>query len=219
MNNRVLKRFTIIAILFVVFITILFAIPFIRFIKESGQLRNFIESFGLLAPIAYIVLTILQILVPFIPGEPFELMAGYVFGSLKGSLLCFFSEALASILIVLVVKRFGSILVEYFFTKEKIEKLSFLKNKKAFALYALLFMIPGTPKDILCYVGALANYKTIPLILITTILRLPGILTSTISAGAMGDQNYRFGILVYTITVILSILGFLFYNYIEKKKS
>ena len=103
-NSLLLKS---LAVIIVITITILFSSPFIRFINNPERLRAFIESFGIMAPIVYIFLSFIQIVIPIIPGEPFELLAGYVFGFYKGTLLCLFAESISSILIILLVRKYG----------------------------------------------------------------------------------------------------------------
>lgn len=218
MNKKLIKILTIIGIIIVLLITVSLSVPFIRFIEDPDKLRNLLESYGTLAPLMFVLLSMIQIFIPFIPGEPFELLAGYLFGGLKGSLLCLFAGSISSIIIIVLVRKYGTRLVEAFFKKEEHERLNHLKTKNAFLLYSLIFILPGTPKDLLCYIGGLTDFEIIPLIIVTTLGRIPGIITSTIPAGAIGDENYLFGIIVYSITIVLSIVSLLIYKRIVNKK-
>ena len=213
------KPLIIAGVILIVLIVVAFSIPFIKFIKDPEKLRNFIDSFGIFSSLVYVLLVVLQILLPFIPGEPFELFAGYAFGHVEGFFLCFFAESLSSIIIIFLTRKLGQKFVENFFPKDKIKKLSFLKSKKAFVLYTIIFIMPGTPKDLLCYFGGLANFDLVPLILVTTLGRIPSILTSVITGGAFGSENYKLGIIVYAITFAISLFGLLIYNTISKNKN
>ena len=56
------------------------------------------------------------------------------------------------------VRRFGRELVEVFFPKEKIESLRFLQSSpKRDLLFWIVFVVPGTPKDLLCYFAGLTD--------------------------------------------------------------
>lgn len=212
MKKITLKKMVIIALVIFIILLIIFSIPFIQFIENPNKLRKYIDSFGVLAPLIFILLSMVQILIPFIPGEPFELLAGYSFGFIKGSLLCILASSLASIIIILMVKKHGLLLVDLFFPKNEYNVLDKLKSKKAFLIYSLLFIIPGTPKDLLCYFGGLADYDLLPLLFITIIGRIPSIVTSTYPANALSERKYLFAIIVYAITGIISILGYLYYK-------
>lgn len=218
MSQRKFKLLVICGIIVALVLIIGFSIPFIRFIEDPDKLRQLIESTGIFAPLMFCLLSMIQILIPFIPGEPFELLAGYMFGSFKGTILCLFAGSIASIIIILLVKKYGTKLVEIFFKKDEHHKLDFLKTKKAFYIYMLLFIVPGTPKDLLCYIGGLAHFDLLPLLLVTTLGRIPSIITSTIPADALGSKNYELAIIVYAITIMLSIVGILIYNHIQKKR-
>lgn len=208
-----------IGLIVVVTITIGFSVPFINYIDKPDELRMLIESYKSFAPIMYIFLTMFQVLMPFIPGEPFELLAGYLFGSVEGALICLISSSIASILIILLVRKYGTKLVHVFFKEREHKKLHFLKSKKAFFIYSLLFILPGTPKDLLCYVGGLAKFDLIPLIIVTTLGRIPGIITSTIPADVFGDKNYLSAAIIYGVTIVISLISLYVYKKIVDKNS
>ena len=218
MSQRKIKLLVGFATFLAIIIVIAFSVPFIRFIEDPEKLRTVIENAGALAPLMFCLLSMIQILIPFIPGEPFELLAGYMFGVIEGTLLCFIAGSISSIIIILLVRKYGTKLVEVFFNEKQHKRLDFLKSKKAFFVYLLLFIIPGTPKDLLCYIGGLTKFDLTPLILVTTIGRLPGIITSTLPAGALGNKNYKLAIIVYAITIAISIIGSIIYNSIQKKQ-
>lgn len=212
------KIIVIICILIVLIITIGFSIPFIKYIEEPDNLRRLLDSYGALAPLAFITLVIIQILIPYIPGEPFELLAGYMFGSFKGTILCLVSGSIASCIIILLVRKYGEKILNVFFNSKEHNKIKFLRQKKYFFLFAILFIIPGTPKDLLCYVAGLSDYDLIPLIIVTSIGRIPSIVTSTITSDAISNENYLFAIIVYGSTILISSICLIVYNKITQNR-
>lgn len=218
MDKKKIKVLVLIGIIIAIILTIGLSIPFIKYIDNPQKLESIIESTGVLAPLAFFLLSMIQIIIPFIPGEPFELLAGYMFGSFEGSLLCFLAGSLSSIIIIVLVRKYGTKLVELFFKKEEHERLNFLKTKKAFLLYSLIFILPGTPKDLLCYIGGLTDFDLIPLLIVTTVGRIPGIVTSTIPADIASEKKYLLAIIIYGVTIVLSIISLLIYSSIQKKK-
>lgn len=206
MNRKNSLFFKIIAVVIVLSITIVFCVPFIKFINNPDELRVFIESFGIMAPLAYILLTFIQILVPIIPGEPFELLAGYVFGLVKGTLLCLFAESISSIIIILMVRRYGDKIVKLFFSEDTLKKLEKYKNEKNFYIFILLFVLPGTPKDLICYFAGLTKFKLFPLLLASTLGRFPSIITSTLPGSLSGEKNYILALGIYLVVGIISFV-------------
>ena len=77
--------------------------------------------------------------------------------------------------------------------------------------------MPGTPKDMLCYFAGLTDMKPGVWALISSLGRIPSVITSTIGGDALGTKNYWFAIGVFAVTLLFSAVGLLLYNYICKK--
>mgnify|MGYP000560776280 FL=1 len=127
-------------------------VPLVRFASEPEKFRQWVDNNGIWSRFAYMGMVILQVVIAVLPGEPFEIAAGYAFGAVEGSLLCIAASTLGSITVFLLVRYFGVPLVEVFFSEEKLHRIKFLKTtpKRDF-IFFIIFMIPGTPKDLLCY--------------------------------------------------------------------
>ena len=156
---------------------------------------------------------ILQIVVAAIPGEPLEIAAGYAFGALEGTLLCMFGAFIGRVAVFLLVRRFGTKAVEVFFPLEKLNTLSFLQNRRKLTAWVFfLFFLPGTPKDLLCYVVGLTDLPLKTWLIVSAIAPFPSIVTSTIGGDALGMGNYTFALLVFVATMVISGGGLLVYR-------
>ena len=176
------------------------------------------DAHGAWGKLAYMGMVILQVIVAIIPGEPLEIGGGYAFGALWGTALCLIAAAAGSVLVFLFVRRFGVKVVEVFFPAEKLQSLRFLHSSpKRDFLFLLIFTIPGTPKDMLSYFAGLTDIKFGTFLLISSLGRIPSVITSTIGGNALGTKNYWFAIGVFAGTLALSGVGLLIYNYICKK--
>ena len=101
---------------------------------------------------------------------------------------------------------------------EKLEKLKFLQSSpKRDALFWLIFTVPGTPKDLLCYFAGLTDLSWGKWLLLCTVGRLPSVLTSTIGGSALGVKDYQFAILVFAVTLAVSGVGLLIYRAICRR--
>lgn len=210
-------------IIFVAILTalvIVIGIPLIKFVSEPEKFRQWVDTHGIWGQLLYMFCVILQILVAFIPGEPLELVAGYAFGAIHGTVLCLLASTIGSVLVFGLVRRFGTHLVEVFYPVEKLRELRFLKkSKKRDILYAIIFFIPGTPKDLLCYFGGLTDMKFTTYFLITSLGRLPAMITSTLSGNSLGTASYKTAVIIIAVTLIISGLGLLIYRHICKKNN
>lgn len=187
--------------------------PLLQFVSEPDKFRQWVDSHGLLGPLAFLGMMVLQVFVAVIPGEPLEIGAGYAFGAVEGTILCILGAAIGSTLVFLFVRRFGVRAVEVFISREKIHSLRFLQNTRRVHLFLLVaFLLPGTPKDVLCYVAGLTTLKLGPFILISSICRLPSIVTSTIGGSALGSGQWGMAAIVFAATLVISAIGLWIYK-------
>ncbi|MCI9443797.1 MAG: TVP38/TMEM64 family protein [Oscillospiraceae bacterium] len=193
--------------------------PLIRFVQEPERFRAWVDQQGVWAPLAFMGMIVLQIVVAVIPGEPLEIAAGYAFGSLEGTLLCLLGSFVGRTVVFLLVRRFGTRAVEVFFPLEKLQTLKFLQNKRRLTFWVFfLFFLPGTPKDVLCYLVGLTDLPLKAWLIISAIAPIPSIVTSTIGGDALGMGNYVFAILVFILTGIISGLGLLLYRWVCQRQ-
>ena len=193
--------------------------PMVALAGEPERFRAWVDGHGIWGSLAFLGMMTLQVVIALIPGEPLEIAAGYAFGFWQGTFLCLLGIFLGSVLVFLLVRRFGTTLVEVFFSREKIQSLRFLhqSRRRDFLIFLVLF-IPGTPKDLLSYFAGLTDIKLGRWLLITTVARIPSVVTSTVGGNAVGEQNYLFAILVFAATLAVSGLGLWIYQRISRRK-
>jgi len=192
-----------------------------RWLASFSQegLRDYILSFGAASWLVFLVLQFLQVLIALIPGELLESVAGFVFGPLWGTVLCYIGIALASALVFVMSRRFGVKLVEIFTSREKINQLRFLNTeKKRNFLIFLLFFIPGTPKDLLTYFAGLTEIRMLDFLLISLVARIPSVISSTFGGHLLGEGRYIGAVILYGVTGAVSLIGMAGYNWWIKHK-
>lgn len=190
----------------------------VRFAREPEAFRQWVAGHGVWGMAAYAGMVFLQVLVAIIPGEPLEIAGGYAFGAVWGTVLCLLGSILGSVAVFAVVRKWGIPLVEVFFPREKLEKLSFLRTSpKRTALLWLVFTVPGTPKDLLCYFAGLTDLSWSSWLLIASVGRIPSIVTSTVGGDALGMQNYQFAVVTFLATLVIAGVGLLIYRQVCRR--
>lgn len=214
-NTKAIIGITIVT-LFFVGIAILIGKPLIEFVSNPTQFRQWVNDNGIIAPIAFVGMVVLQVIIAIIPGEPLEIGAGYAFGTIHGTLLTMLGITIGSICIFLAVKRWGMKIVNIFFSQEKIENIKWIHNtKKLYLISIILFAIPGTPKDLITYFAGLTEMKLLPFLLIVNFARLPSIITSTLGGNAIGTKKYGMAAIVFAVTALITIIGIMIYKHIN----
>lgn len=189
------------------------------FEADPRLFRQWIDSFGIFGPVAFVGMVVLQVVFAIVPGEPFEIGAGYAFGIIDGVLLSVLGFVIGSIIIFIMVRRFGEGIVEVFFSQKKTEKIkAMLENKNSRKVLFVLFLIPGTPKDLITYVIALTPASFSDMIFLVSVARLPSLVTSVVAGDAIGEERMITAAIVFAVTAVISMTGAFIYRKVSERK-
>ena len=193
--------------------------PLLQFLSEPERFRAWIGERGVWGVAAFMLLNMLQVFVAVIPGGPFSMAAGYAFGPLWGTLICLAATTAASTLVLLIVRRWGGAAVRFLSGKDPEELALFQKMERAEWVFLLVFLIPGSPKDVLSYAAGLMKLPLPSWIVINLIGRFPGIALSVLGGDRVMRGDYLLAAGLTLLCGALYIAGMIIYkNYMEKKK-
>ncbi|HJF34573.1 MAG TPA: VTT domain-containing protein [Clostridium perfringens] len=185
---KIFKIFLAIIVLSLFLGIIIYLFPIMKDLSTlEGQItfKEKVENSGILGLLSLFGLQVAQIFLIIVPGEPIEILAGMCYGSLWGTVFIMLSACIISTTIFLLVRKFGRKFVYDFCDKSKVEKIEnskvFQNPKKIEFIMLILFLIPGTPKDLLVYVAGLLPIKPLKFIIISTFARFPSVITSTLA--------------------------------------
>ena len=186
---------------------------------DAESLKLFLAQFRGFDKWVFVAIRAFQTVIKIIPAEPLEIGSGALYGTWEGMFLCILGTMIGSVVIIALTRAFGRRLVNAFIPIEKIESLRFLQNKKKVYLSLFfIYLIPGTPKDVLTYAAGLTGLNMKKFLLITGIARIPSIITSTWCGQEIINKNYTLAILIFAATGILSIVCSVIYNKISSEK-
>lgn len=194
-------------------------------ITDEGKeaYREKIQSSGIGGVFIILGLEIAQIFLFILPGEPIEILAGMCFGGLWGTILIMVSVCITSIIIYLLVGKFGRSFIYSFCSEEQIKKWEnskMLKNSKNIEfIMLLLFFIPGTPKDLLTYLACILPIKPGRFIAVSTVARFPSIISSTLAGEHIASGNWKIAAIIYGITFLIVAIAVLLFKKFDKSNS
>ncbi len=225
-NKKIFNIVKIILLLVAISIMIFATIKLFPYFKNLGttqgrlEFKEKIDTIGFKGILLVITLVIIQLFLAFIPGEPIEIIAGMCCGTIGGMIAIFVGVFLASSIIFFSVRKFGKNFIHSFLKEENIDKLEknklFSDEKKLEFVLFILFFIPGTPKDLFVYLGAILPINPTRFLFISTFARFPSVITSTYCGANLIDGNFKMSITVFAITFLISILGIFAYNKFQK---
>lgn len=168
----------------------------------------------------FLLIQMLQVLFAFIPGEAVEFAAGYLYGAFTGTVLCLLGVAAATALIFGLTRLLGRKFSQIMLDQRDLKRLNFLKNEKNVELFFIIvYSLIGTPKDAITYFAGVTKIRFGVFMAISTFCRIPSILTSTLAGQAMGQENYLLSGLIFGISALVAIGGWLIYRKISKRDS
>ena len=180
------------------------------FFTDRTKAIHFIQSFHPFDEVAFIVLQVLQVIAAPIPGEATGLIGGYLYGPILGTIYSTIGLTVGSWIAFMLARIFGMSLVEKVVKPEVIAKYDhFLEHQGAFVSF-LLFLIPGFPKDYLCYIMGVSHMPTRTFIIVSTVGRLLGTMLLSVSGSYARNDAYMTLVWIMLVSGIFVIIAFIY---------
>ncbi len=155
-SKLILNILTIIGIVAVIFF-VYFAVKE-RWFLDNEILLTKIKSFGLLAPLCFILIQMVQVVLPVIPGGASCLVGVMAFGAVGGFIYNYVGLVLGSICSFLLSRKFGMSIINKLFKEKDIKKaLDKINNSKYDLIFFLIILLPGLPDDLFCYISGITK--------------------------------------------------------------
>ena len=155
--------------------------------SDPASLRAWLLRQGAYAPLAIILLQVIQVVVAPIPGQAVGLAAGYLFGVGPGTLLSLAGTALGSLLAFSLARRLGRPLVERLVPPEWLSRLDAGAQKRRLFFFLVIYLLPFLPDDMACFAAGLTPIPIPALMAVALLGRVPGLWVSCwLGANAVG---------------------------------
>lgn len=187
-----------------------------KFFFDPRKLKSFIISYGEYAPFVFVGVQALQVIFAPIPGEVTGFVGGLLFGTKKGLLLSTVGLTLGSLFAFFLSRLLGMRFVERVVKREYVEAFNKFITHKGLGLVFVLYLIPGFPKDTLCYLLGLSHIRTLDFIVINVLGRAPGTFMLSLQGNALRHAEYRTLVVLIFVTVIGVLLLYACRRYIGK---
>ena len=171
----------------------------------SSDFADWVNSFGFFGPLVYILAQILQMVIAPIPGQVITATGGYLFGW-WGILWTLIGTAIGGFIVFWLARKFGRPLIEKFFKKSSINKFEFIFNKNATFIIFIIFLLPGLPDDLICFMAGLTKVPIKTLVIILLLGHLPSIVVTNYIGAGLDDANLAPVVITTIIIVIIFAL-------------
>jgi uncharacterized membrane protein YdjX (TVP38/TMEM64 family) len=185
-------------------------------LNDHYRFKEAIDSFGPYSPLAFILLQVVQVVVAPIPGAPVGFLGGYLFGVKWGFIYSTIGLTLGSLLAFRIAGIFERWLVKKFASSKKLKKFDYLMGHEGVIIGFFLFLIPGFPKDALCYILGLTPMRLGIFLIISTIGRIPGTLIATLQGAKAFNHQYAIFFVLAGISALITLIFYVYQEDIHK---
>jgi len=172
---------------------------------HGKEIREAILDKGPLAPLIFIAVQVLQVLIAPIPGEASGILGGYLFGALPALVYSTIGLTIGSWLAFLVGRLLSDLVRRSLEHTALYKKFNHLVSKGDFAIPFILFLLPGFPKDSLAYLLGMSHMPLPVFLFITGVGRIPGTLLLSLQGADIFSGNYLRLVILLLISALVAI--------------
>lgn len=176
------------------------------FFSSTENLRSFVESTGFVAPLVIILYQVLQVVVAPIPGQGLDFANGFLFGPVFGSFISLAGISAGTILAMFLARKFGRPLVRALVSERGLAAVERYLDERSLGVFFLLFLIPSTPDDLLCFAYGLTPLPLKRGFIVALLGRAPGVVASVLVGSAGGVISPVAFLFVSVLVSIIMIL-------------
>jgi uncharacterized membrane protein YdjX (TVP38/TMEM64 family) len=159
------------------------------FFTDKRKLINLIKE-SPFDEVVFIALQVVQVVAAPIPGEVTGFIGGYIYGPVLGTIYSTIGLTLGSWLAFVLAHFFGMPLLEKVIKPAIIEKFDHFMEHQGLLVSFFLFLIPGFPKDYLCYIMGVSRMPVGTFLIISAAGRLLGTIMLTVMGSSARNGHY-----------------------------
>ncbi len=216
LGKKTIINFLVFLVAFVGIIVLMYVFGWLDLFLDKQRLLDFIEKHRTNAVCIFVGLQALQVVFAPIPGEMTGFVGGMLFGTFWGIVYSTIGLTLGSWIAFTLAKIVGRPLVESIVSPETMQQYDYVMKHKGLFLALLLFIIPGFPKDYLCYLLGLGHMGHISFLLISTMGRLLGTVMLTLGGAFFRNKQYIALFSLVGISIFLILLTMIYRKNIEQ---
>jgi uncharacterized membrane protein YdjX (TVP38/TMEM64 family) len=177
----------------------------VRLYQDKKFLKETVRSWGLMAPLVFIAIQALQVIISPIPGEITGPVGGALFGTWLGLLYSTIGLTVGTLFCFWVGRKWGEPLVRPWLSEHHWNQMNFVLEAEGAIICFILYLIPGFPKDIVSYLFGISPMPFWLFAVVSTVARIPGTWVSSYFGAHVAEQQYIYAIAFMAIVVALCL--------------
>ncbi len=226
-NKKIQRIITVVVVFGFFFLGYLYRVPLLEKIislydlfTDRDQIKSFVTSFGAGAPVVFIIIQILQVLLAPFPGEATGFIGGFLFGTAKGFFYSSIGLTVGSLINFTIGRFLGKRYVRKLIPPAQLERIDNVVKRQGVIVLFILFVFPGFPKDYLCLLLGLSAIPLKIFIILVAIGRMPGTLMLSLQGSYLFEQRYGWFAVIIGLCLVLIFFAYRYredlYQWLEK---
>lgn len=178
-------------------------------LADPERLRAFFLGFGLLAPVAFVMVQAAQVVLAPLPGQVLGFVAGYLFGAVAGTVLSVGGATIGTYVVVRLARRYGRPAVERLVHPATIDQFDAAVEQRGRLALLVVFLIPGLPDDAICFAAGLTRLELRWILLVSVVGRLPGYAVVSLAGSRLAGGRPDETLLLLGLLAALSLGAYL----------
>lgn len=172
----------------------------------SEEYIELLRSFGIRGSLTLSILSMLQVVLTFLPAEPVQVLAGIGYGLWHGALICLVGVIVGNTIVYVMYKVFGDKLADYFHRNIDVDFHKIRSSKRFALIIFLLYFLPAIPYGLICFFSASIDLKYPRYILITSLGSIPSILIGVGMGHLAMATSWIISLIVFVILIALIVV-------------
>lgn len=178
------------------------------FVFHAAELRLWLQQFGVLAPLVFTLIQIVQVIVAPVPGQVVALVAGYLFGPLAGTVYSLTGVLVGSAIAFSLAKRYGRSFVEEMLHEDVVARFDGFVDRVGIPGLIAFVVVPGLPDDAICFLAGLTTWRFRTFMAAIAVGRLPAYVLTVYAGGELASGRFLEGMVLIGSVVVFSAVGY-----------
>ena len=177
----------------------------VRLYQDKKFLKETVRAWGVMAPLVFIAIQALQVIISPIPGEITGPVGGALFGTWLGLFYSTIGLTVGTLFCFWVGRKWGEPLVRPWLSEHHWNQMNFILEAEGAIICFILYLIPGFPKDIISYLFGISPMPFWLFAVVSTVARIPGTWVSSYFGAHVAEQQYLYAIAFMAIVIALCL--------------
>ena len=180
-------------------------------LHDPAAIHQYVSRFGPLAPLVFVTVQALQVIVAPVPAQVLAVAGGYLFGAWQGALFRLVGVTIGSAVAFALSRRYGRPYVRRLIGPQRLARFDSFVDRSGVTGVFLLFLIPGPwPDDVVCFVAGVSTIPFRTLVVLAVVGRGPSLFVASFLGAELVTNQF---LTVAVAGAILLVAWLLAYYY------